>query len=92
MDFGKISFNYTLDLFDKVQVKALFFKKEALTLDRSLLKFALEMFTVYLVSPKKICKKFAQFELCRAPDSVIRIFSKWDKRILAVIINYREIA
>ena len=38
-------------------------------------------------SPQNTCQKFALFELRRAPDSVINIFSKWDKRTLVVIIN-----
>ena len=34
-----------------------------------------------------VCQNYAQFELRWAPDSVINIFSKWDRCILVVIIN-----
>ena len=52
------------------------------------------MFSKHLLinlSPQKICQKFAQFELWRAPDSIIKTFSKWDKHTLALIKNDNKI-
>ena len=37
--------------------------------------------------PLRITQKFAQFELQRAPDSVINIFLNWDKCTFELIIN-----
>ena len=42
----------------------------------------------YTCLRQKICQIFVQFELRRAPDSVICIFLKWDKRNLVIINDF----
>ena len=72
---------------------ASYFKKGALTLERSIktrLELTLEIFTNSLLFTnltQENYQKLAQVDLRRAPDSVINIFSKRDKSTLLVIIR-----
>ena len=65
-------------------------KKGTLTSDRSTknkIKIRSRIIHYLTCFPRKICEKFAQFELEQAPDLVKSSFSKWDKRTLTVVTN-----